>query len=193
MWERGARWAGKLRIFRMITYWIFKPHLKHINFNDWSAFPKKEKRSEGEKGKLNQSKWCWKTCVRVRMSEKLCERDEVRFDKWLKWWLLSDDWLSFCETSELFCLLFPSWISKALGKFVKLKLSNCSFVFNRFSLVTSATIFLATTSFPKPVHPAPRNQTQIAESFSLRSRKVLHGNTRLSIRSDFINQEPFPP
>lgn len=24
----------KLEIFRMITYWIFKPHLKHINFND---------------------------------------------------------------------------------------------------------------------------------------------------------------
>lgn len=29
-------WRGKLQIFRMITYWIFKPHLKHINFNDCS-------------------------------------------------------------------------------------------------------------------------------------------------------------
>lgn len=32
----------KLGIFRMITYWIFKPHLKHINFNDcWNLRAKR--------------------------------------------------------------------------------------------------------------------------------------------------------
>lgn len=62
-------WRGKLQIFRMITYWIFKPHLKHINFNDCS-----ETEGKRRKVKLNQSKWCLgTTCVKDRMSEKLWE------------------------------------------------------------------------------------------------------------------------
>lgn len=82
-WKDGReekKKKGKLQIFRMITYWIFKPHLKHINFNDClkevsESDRERERKRKVEKKKenlINQND-VGKTCVRDRMSEKLWE------------------------------------------------------------------------------------------------------------------------
>lgn len=75
-WD-GRRWSEtRVALFRMITYWIFKPHLKHINSDDWLGKTFHPFPFACWKRKLNQSKWCLETCVRDHMDEESWEGKE---------------------------------------------------------------------------------------------------------------------